>query len=180
MGGKKGPYGGPAAPGRRKRAGRPDARRGPLPSPLRLSSLLTSLRGPLAVGPKLREYKVRKAWPGAVGEAIARNAEPARLMGSTLHVTVGSASLATELRFHQSDIMEKLNALVGEKVVSTIRFRHGAVRPRPTAPADAPAPRRLTGREEELVEETASKVADPALRELVRRAMKKSLGGGGR
>ncbi len=82
------------------------------------------------------------AWPSAVGEAIARNAWPARLArDGTLHVTVSSSAWAFELTQLEADVRGSLSAVLrGDPVVTKLRFAPGALPERPSAePLDASA-----------------------------------------
>jgi hypothetical protein len=84
-------------------------------------------------------------WPGAVGDAIARNAWPARIAkDGTVHVNTADSIWAFELGQRAREIAERLG-------VPWLRFAPG---PLPQADDDpAPAPLEPTPEEEERARE---------------------------
>jgi hypothetical protein len=119
---------------------------------------------------------VTRAWPDAVGPAIARAAWPQRLArDGTLHVTTVSSTWAFELGRMEAEIRAKLRPAVGAATPPALRFAPGPV-PSPgepdTPPASAPSPTR----EEELrAASLTAAIEDDALREAVSRAAAASL-----
>lgn len=65
--------------------------------------------------------KVFLAWEEAVGEA-ASHSNPFRFRGSTLIVEVTDSAWINELSMRKTDIINRLERAVGEKVVEDIRF----------------------------------------------------------
>jgi hypothetical protein len=106
-------------------------------------------------------------WPGAVGDAIARNAWPARIAkDGTVHVNTADSIWAFELGQRAREIAERLG-------VPRLRFAPG---PLPQADDDpAPAPLEPTPEEEERARALASAVGDENLRESVQKAVRLSL-----
>ncbi len=81
---------------------------------------------------------VTRAWPTAVGQAIARSAWPQRLArDGTLHVTTVSSTWAFELGRMEEEIRAKLRDAVGDATPPALRFAPGPV-PSPAAADDAP------------------------------------------
>jgi hypothetical protein len=120
--------------------------------------------------------EVTRAWPGAVGEGIARSAWPQRLArDGTLHVTTVSATWAFELGRMEEEVRAKLRAAIGEATPPALRFAPGPV-PSPGAEdLPAPAPRPPTAREEAEAASLSAAIEDPELREAVCRAVAASL-----
>jgi hypothetical protein len=88
-------------------------------------------------GPAAGMSELVEAWPDAVGEAIARNAWPARLArDGTLHVATGSASWAFELALLEAKLLERLRAAAGDAAPRRLRFAVGRVPEQ--VPATAP------------------------------------------
>ena len=84
-------------------------------------------------GPAAGMTEIVTAWPGAVGDAIARNAWPARLArDGTLHVHTDSSLWAFELAQHAPTILERLRAELAELAPTALRFAPGPL------PEDAP------------------------------------------
>jgi hypothetical protein len=106
-------------------------------------------------------------WPGAVGDAIARNAWPARIAkDGTVHVNTADSIWAFELGQRAHEIAERLG-------VPRLRFAPG---PLPQADDEPPpAPLEPTPEEEERARALASAVGDENLRESVQKAVRLSL-----
>jgi len=120
--------------------------------------------------------EVTRAWPDAVGPAIARSAWPQRLArDGTLHVTTVSSTWAFELGRMEAEIRAKLAVSLGEATPPALRFAPGPV-PSPGAveeqrpPAPSPTPEEVA-----KAASLAAGIEDPALREAVRRAAAASL-----
>jgi len=106
-------------------------------------------------------------WRDAVGEAIARNAWPARIAkDGTVHVNTADSIWAFELGQRAREIAERLGA-------PRLRFAPG---PLPEAD-ELPAPPALdpTPQEEELARALATAIGDEKLRESVQKAVRLSL-----
>src|SRR5947209_19845316 len=106
-------------------------------------------------------------WPTAVGDAIARNAWPARIAkDGTVHVSTSDSVWAFELAQRAKEIAERLQ-------VKKLRFAPGPL-PEATEEAvrEAPQP---TAAEEARAAELAAGIADENLRESVQKAVRLSL-----
>ena len=125
--------------------------------------------------------RIVEAWPGAVGDAIARAAWPARLArDGTLHVAAVSATWAFELGRLADEIAARLVTALGEDAPATLRFAPGRV-PEPPAPLPPDGLADVTGpgpAERAEAERLAAGIADAELRELVARAAAASLARG--
>jgi predicted nucleic acid-binding Zn ribbon protein len=75
----------------------------------------------LAPGTVLAE--VQRAWPSAVGEAIAAEAEPTGERDGVLVVTCSSAVWAQELDLMGPDLVGRLNAALGREAIRALRCR---------------------------------------------------------
>lgn len=118
-----------------------------------------------------------EVWPGAVGEAVAKNAWPQRLArDGTLHVGTMSSAWAFELDRLGSDVLERLREALGEAAPPALRFAPGPV-PEPPAPALSPVSLTPRPGAEELRAgaEAAAAIDDVELRALVARAAAASL-----
>jgi hypothetical protein len=106
-------------------------------------------------------------WPATVGEAIARNAWPARIAkDGTVHVNTADSIWAFELGQRSADIAERL-------AVPRLRFAPG---PLPEADVEPPAPPlEPTPEDEERARALATRISDETLRESVQRAVRLSL-----
>ena len=121
---------------------------------------------------------VTRAWPEAVGDAIARAAWPQRIArDGTLLVAASSASWAFELGLLGAEILEKLAASVGAGAPTAIRFSVGVVPspPAPLAGAAPPVPPEVDGPTRLLAEELTIAMTDEQLRATIARAAAASL-----
>ena len=90
-----------------------------------LNSVMTGLQMPQDIETK---GKVFLAWEEAVGEA-ASFSQPFRFRGSTLLVEVTESAWINELSMRKTDIINRLERAVGEKVVEDIKFEIKKRRP---------------------------------------------------
>jgi hypothetical protein len=133
-----------------------------------LESLGDEVRSELArFGPQAGMAELLERWPAAVGEAIARNAWPARIArDGTVHVNTADSIWAFELGQQAREIAERL-------AVPKLRFAPG---PLPEADeerhADVLEP---TPEEEERARALAAMIEDEKLRESVQKAVRLSL-----
>jgi hypothetical protein len=123
--------------------------------------------------------EVTRAWPEAVGPAIARAAWPQRLArDGTLHVTTVSSTWAFELGRLEAEVRAKLCVSLGDAAPPALRFATGPV---PAPPADdepAAEPLSPTPEETSAAAALAATIEDPELREAVRKAAAASLARG--
>lgn len=94
---------------------------GPPPAPLAdaLDRVLAGLGAPPA--PVLTTLRDR--WEELVGPAAAANSRPGAVHEGCLRVEVTSSSWASQLRWVQTDVLRRADALVGEGVISRLELR---------------------------------------------------------
>jgi len=119
---------------------------------------------------------VTRAWPEAVGPAIARAAWPQRVArDGTLHITAESSTWAFELGRLEEEIRAKLRPELGDATPPALRFASGPV-PSPGADDDDPQPvPPPTPEDDARAALLTAEIDDPTLREAVRRAAAASL-----
>ena len=106
-------------------------------------------------------------WRSAVGEAIARNAWPARIAkDGTVHVNTADSIWAFELGHRAREIAERL-------AVPRLRFAPGPLPETDDEPA--PEPLEPTPQEDERARALATAITDEKLRESVQKAVRLSL-----
>jgi predicted nucleic acid-binding Zn ribbon protein len=99
-----------------------DEHPGSVPIAQVLTGVLARLRPETAAG----MLDVWKQWDRVVGEETARNARPAAFNGSILLVHVSSPVWIHHLRFTKEDLLSRLNAALGRRRVSDIKFKVSA------------------------------------------------------
>ena len=108
-----------------------------------------------------------EAWPAAVGDAIARNAWPARIAkDGTVHVSTADSVWAFELAQRSKEIAERLG-------VSKLRFAPGPLPEAFEEPVHEPL--EPTPEDEERAAAFAAAITDENLRESVQKAVRLSL-----
>jgi hypothetical protein len=113
------------------------------------------------------------AWNAAVGPEIARNAQPARFQrDGTLIVHAKDAVWAFELQNRATEIRRRLPGKPALKFAPGPLPEPGA-EPAPATPQGSPP---ITLDQRRKAAELASAIEDPELRELVERAIRRSLG----
>jgi predicted nucleic acid-binding Zn ribbon protein len=91
------------------------------PAPIR-SAIERALEN-LGITEAVQEYAVLEAWPGIVGEQIARVTTAERITDGVLFVKVSNAPWRNELVFLKQDLIGKLNQAMGREFVHDIVFR---------------------------------------------------------
>ncbi len=88
-----------------------------------LNDVLKTLR-PEADGGLVQVWRL---WDDVVGKAIAENARPAAFKGKLLLVHVSSSPWVHQLQFLKREIIQKLNAALGQDLIEDIKFKIGTV-----------------------------------------------------
>jgi predicted nucleic acid-binding Zn ribbon protein len=87
-------------------------------NPLSLQSQLTRLLTSLGSDDAASVKGVFGAWSNLVGEAVAAHVQPVKLVDSTLIVEVDDPHWATEMRFLEASLCEKISQLTTTPVTS--------------------------------------------------------------
>jgi predicted nucleic acid-binding Zn ribbon protein len=95
--------------------------RDPVPLSASLGGVVKSLRGPGAPTAVVLGGVFGK-WAEAVGAAVAEHVQPVKLDGTTLVVEVDDPAWATQLRFFESTMRERLREVAGA-MVETLEIR---------------------------------------------------------
>lgn len=89
-------------------------------------SRITSARG---IAQVQTNQELTDAWTSAVGALIARQTQVGPIRRGMLQVTVANSTVAQELGFQKSALIEKLKKLVPDAGIRDFRFRVGPVKP---------------------------------------------------
>jgi hypothetical protein len=119
-----------------------------------------------------------EVWPRAVGDAISRNAWPARLgSGGVLHVAVSSSAWAFELTQLEGELLGRLRDALGETAPARLKFAPGPL-PEPAVEHEPQEQSAVAVPSPAAVSEAARiarPIEDEKLRKLVARAAAASL-----
>jgi hypothetical protein len=129
-------------------------------------------------GPAGAIGEIVKAWPAAVGDAIARNAWPARVSrDATLHVATSSSAWAYELGLLEADIRTRLAGALGPDAPRRLRFAPGRLPepPREATEEGRAEPIRPTPEQEREAASLTAAIEDENLRKVVAKAAAASL-----
>ena len=122
-------------------------------------------------GPQAGMAELVERWPEVVGDAIARNAWPARIArDGTVHINTADSVWAFELGQKAAEIAGKLG-------VEKLRFAAGPL-PEADEEAAVAAPVETTPEDEERARAIASSISDRNLRESVQKAVSLGLARG--
>jgi hypothetical protein len=119
-----------------------------------------------------------RAWPAAVGEGIAKNAQPARFQrDGTLIVHVSSSAWGFELAQLAPTILERLRTEVPELALKGLKFAPGPLPEGLDAEDDRarPTPVTATPQHEAAAAELVTAVADENLRKVIAKTAALSL-----
>ena len=123
---------------------------------------------------RMQGYAVWGVWDKAVGDTVARQAQPAFVRGGILFVKCSSSAWMQQLHFMKGTIQKELNRVLGKEVVKDIRLQIGTIAP---PPHDEPAVDNqevvLDDAERKRIDEALRPLQDPETKEIMRRIMVK-------
>ena len=70
----------------------------------------------------LQQKRLVEAWPQVAGPVITRYTLNTYIYNQTLYVRLSNPALRAELSMRRTELTQRLNAEVGEQVISDIRF----------------------------------------------------------
>lgn len=87
-----------------------------------LGQALEQLINKLGLAHRVKQQSALVYWEETVGREIGRNTKPAALRRGVLFVWVRDSAWAAQLAFLKGELIERLNARVGERVVQDIHW----------------------------------------------------------
>lgn len=119
---------------------------------------------------RLGEYGVWPIWNEAVGDMIARNAQPEKIRQGTLFVKVSSPVWMQQLQYLKDTITDKINQTLGKEVVKNIFFVIGQVEAPPSGPPiKKPEPSPPAAGPSKFDEASLDSIKDPEIRRALKR-----------
>jgi hypothetical protein len=100
-----------------------------------VASILDGLARRLGLETHLFEMRLRRDWPGIVGEQIAAHTRPEQIRFKKLLIHVRHSVWLQQLTFLKRELLGKINAAAGESLVSEIVLRFGEIT---AGPSQAP------------------------------------------
>lgn len=140
-------------------------------------TILAGLAHRLGLESKLFEARLRRQWPDIVGEAIAIHARPDQIRFKKLTVFVHNSVWLQQLSFLKPVLLEKVNALAGEPLVTEIVLRIGDVPVNTALASESPDKTVQEPPAELLIEATqhTQNIQDQTLRERLTEVMVQTL-----
>lgn len=151
-------------------------RQGPLDS---IGTILSGIAHRFGLEAKMLECRLRREWPNIVGEQIAAHTRPDQIRFKKLYLSVHNSVWLQQLTYLKPVLLQKVNEVAGQPVVSEIVLRIGEfVNERqgenlPSASADLSPP----PTDQAITEATAHAhaVKDPELRDRLTAVMAAAL-----
>ena len=112
-------------------------------------------------------------WGTIAGPQLAAVTQPESIRARVLFVTVSDAIWLQQVTFYQAQLLENMRRILGHVPITKLHFTLARSAPRPpvrSSPEEVLEPVPLTAVEEQQVQEGTASIADPELREAVRRA----------
>lgn len=148
-------------------------KRPPMKQAERIGSLLKQVFGERGMAERLNRYQAWLIWDQVVGKQIAARARPLRFRQGVLEVQVDHPVWMQQLQMLKSQILDKLNRQLPNAKIEDI-FLRKAPTPYAAKKQHVPAPVKrklaeLTANERQQIDELLEPLADPELRDEMRR-----------
>jgi hypothetical protein len=90
-------------------------------------TILAGLATRLGLESKLFEGRLRRQWPELVGETVAQHTRPGQIRFKKLYIHVHNSVWLQQLTFLKPALLQKVNELAGERLVTEIVLRIGDI-----------------------------------------------------
>ncbi|MFM9943918.1 MAG: DUF721 domain-containing protein [Bacteroidia bacterium] len=88
-----------------------------------IKQVINELLNAYKLNGKIDELKIWNNWPDIMGTVIAKNTNKITLKSGILWIYVESAPLKSELTFHRSVILQKINTFFEKQIVKEIHIK---------------------------------------------------------
>jgi len=148
-------------------------------APQRLGDILQLVLKRQKIPVHFEDQLLRRLWNQAVGPQISAQTSPQHVKRGTLCVTVATSVWMHQLQFLKDEIIEKFNHLSERDPVTAIRFSIGelppaSMRQKPSPGDDHPFDP-LKPRDQRIIKESLTVIADQELKEILERVMTKEI-----
>lgn len=128
-------------------------------------------------------YRLQLAWPKIVGELMAKYLFPVDVTGSKLTIGVTNSTWMQEAEYQRDTLLANIASELGPRQIETLAFK--MLPQSPAVPAkkvkarvgpapQPPPPPTLSAEQRAHLETELARIADPTLREQLRRILEKS------
>jgi predicted nucleic acid-binding Zn ribbon protein len=138
-----------------------------------LAPVLTQALRQRGLGHVVLLARLVQHWPTIAGPQLAAVTQPESIRARVLFVAVNDAIWLQQVTFYQAQLLENMRRVLGDVPLTKLHFRLALSSPRQpvcSSPEEVLEPSPLTAVEEQQVHESTAGIADPELREAVRRA----------
>ena len=117
--------------------------------------------------------RIVQHWHTIAGPQLTAVTQPESIRGRVLFVTVSDAIWLQQITFYQAQLLENIRSVLGNVPITKLHFMlamSSSQQPVLSPPEEDLEPLPLTAVEEQQMQEGTASIADPDLREAVRRA----------
>jgi len=117
--------------------------------------------------------RIVQHWYTIAGPQLTAVTQPESIRGRVLFVTVSDAIWLQQITFYQAQLLENIRSVLGNVAITRLHFTlamSSSRQPVLSPPEEGLEPLPLTAVEEQQMQEGTASIADPDLREAVRRA----------
>jgi hypothetical protein len=127
----------------------------------------------LGLQKRLKIEQMTVLWPKIVGSSVAKIASPTQFRTGTLFIDVADSVWIQELKFQEGELINRVNAALGEPLVRRLFFQLSRTPPpmpvqAPEATPSSAAVKPLDAQQEQALERELASVRDPQLREVLK------------
>src|SRR5215468_11812693 len=117
--------------------------------------------------------QIIRHWHTIAGPQLAAVTQPESIRARVLFITVSDAIWLQQITFYQAQLLENIRSVLGDVPITKLHFTlamSSSRQPVLSPPEEGLEPLPLTAVEEQQMQEGTASIADPDLREAVRRA----------
>jgi len=92
------------------------------PNLFSLGDALKSLLKKHGLEQSINEHRIREAWHKTVGEYCSKNTQSISFSKGELTVRIGSAPVKHELLYAKTEVIAKINEIMGREIVTSLRI----------------------------------------------------------
>jgi predicted nucleic acid-binding Zn ribbon protein len=117
--------------------------------------------------------QIMRHWRTIAGPQLAAVTQPESIRARVLFLTVSDAIWLQQITFYQAQLLENIRGVLGDVAITRLHFTlamSSSRQPVLSPPQEGLEPLPLTAVEEQQMRDSTASIADPDLREAVRRA----------